>query len=91
MIPLSRLDSNWETAFSFSCGYPINGCCSSNVPVTTWDSPHVSNKPFGKDDVAEIIFIEDGENYGSDWIGVFRLQDGRYACLSAGCDYTGWD
>jgi hypothetical protein len=46
---------------------------------------------FGIGDVAEVLRKEDGENDGPEWIGVFRLKDGRFAYVAAGCDYTGWD
>jgi hypothetical protein len=42
-------------------------------------------------DVVEIIAMEEGDNDGDDWIGVFKLSNGQFAWLSAGCDYTGWD
>ena len=45
---------------------------------------------FSREDVVEILAIDDGDNDGPDWVGVFRLQDGRFACIRAGCDYTGW-
>lgn len=41
-------------------------------------------------DVAEVIARVDGENDGANWCGVFRLRDGRFAFVEAGCDYTGW-
>jgi hypothetical protein len=47
-------------------------------------------EPFSIDDVAEIIAISDGQNDEEDWVGAFRLSDGRYAFISAWCDYTGW-
>jgi hypothetical protein len=43
------------------------------------------------EDVAEIIASDEGENDGSNWIMVVKLNDGRFSFLSAGCDYTGWD
>ncbi|HEX6053888.1 MAG TPA: hypothetical protein VFZ21_31675 [Gemmatimonadaceae bacterium] len=46
--------------------------------------------PFTRSDVAEVISTRDGENDESNWLGVFRLNDGRFAFVSAGCDYTGW-
>lgn len=46
---------------------------------------------FGLDDVAEVLASEDGCNDEYDWLALFRLNDGRFAFLSAGCDYTGWD
>lgn len=42
-------------------------------------------------DVAEIVAAVNGENDEADWIGVFRLKDGRYLVAEGGCDYTGWD
>lgn len=43
------------------------------------------------DRVAEVLAYSNGENDGRDWIALFRLDDDRFAFLSAGCDYTGWD
>lgn len=43
-----------------------------------------------REDVAEVLGADDGENDGADWIGLFKLRDGRYLFLHAGCDYTGW-
>lgn len=45
----------------------------------------------GWQDIAEIIAYDAGENDGANWIAAFRLHDGRYLFLAAGCDYTGWD
>lgn len=46
---------------------------------------------FSRSDVVEIIAAVNGENDAADWLGVFRLKDGRFAVASGGCDYTGWD
>lgn len=46
---------------------------------------------FTMDDVAEIVASDDGYNDGDNWIGLFRLNDGTFGVLRAGCDYTGWD
>jgi hypothetical protein len=50
---------------------------------------------FALDDVAEVLGSVDGGNdslspWGGGWVAVLRLNDGRYAYLTAGCDYTGW-
>lgn len=45
---------------------------------------------FKREDVAFVVAADDGENDGDDWVAVFLLYDGRFACLRAGCDYTGW-
>jgi hypothetical protein len=45
---------------------------------------------FTREDVAETLASQPGENDGRNWVAVMRLFDGRLAWLSAGCDYTGW-
>lgn len=45
---------------------------------------------FERSDVAAVLGLVEGENDGADWVGVFRLRDGRFASITAGCDYTGW-
>lgn len=40
--------------------------------------------------VCEIIAAQEGENDGASWIGLFRLETGKYLGLTAWCDYTGW-
>lgn len=83
---------DWEMAFQ-CCG-PVESGDSSG-----YNSPSVSSvpgeecdaSPFGRLDVARVVATSDGENDGANWIGIFRLKDGRFAFLSAGCDYTGWD
>jgi hypothetical protein len=89
---LERLnDYNWKEAFG-AAGKDLytelgrQGC----KPVVVQFAKPVSTEPFDREDVAEIIAIDDGENDGPNWIGVFRLKDGRYALIDAGCDYTGW-
>ncbi len=41
--------------------------------------------------VVEIIADSDGEADEANWLAILKLADGRFAFLSAGCDYTGWD
>lgn len=45
---------------------------------------------YRRSDVAEVLAISNGENDGPDWVGVFRMRDGRFLTVRAGCDYTGW-
>ena len=45
---------------------------------------------FTRDGVLEIIGLDCGVNDDSNWIGAFLLKDGRYAFITAWCDYTGW-
>ena len=51
----------------------------------------VSLGPYTRDDVVHVVAMVDGENDGDEWIGVFQLADGRWICVEAGCDYTGWE
>ena len=46
---------------------------------------------FNREDVAEIIGMDTGEDDGADWVIACRLVDGRFAMLRAWWDYTGWD
>lgn len=78
-------DCNWAQVFADEN--------SGNVDKTIHVAPGsiVNQSPMTRADVAEIIAAVNGENDGPDWIGVFRLKDGRFLCASGGCDYTGWD
>ncbi len=49
-----------------------------------------SCETFTREDVAEVLAMDEGENDGAEWVGVFRLTDGRWVAIRAGCDYTGW-
>jgi hypothetical protein len=79
-MELAELEgSDWQNAF----------CYANNLaPVLDDDALQSS---FGIGDISEILAAEAGDNDGPDWIILMRLKDGRYAFLSAGCDYTGWD
>ena len=48
------------------------------------------DKSFDLEDVAKIEGSVEGENDGDDWIAWGQLKDGRWFCVNAGCDYTGW-
>jgi hypothetical protein len=41
-------------------------------------------------DVAKVLATVDGERDEATWLGAFKLKDGRWAALRAGCDFTGW-
>jgi hypothetical protein len=47
-------------------------------------------EPFGPEEVAEVLALCEGSPQKSDWLGVFRLRDGRFACLRARCCGAGW-
>jgi hypothetical protein len=73
-----RSDYDWGEVFK----YARPACPVPGSPA--------SADPFTRGDVAEILGIANGDNDGPDWVGVFRLNDGRIAAVIAGCDYTGW-
>lgn len=86
-IDIEGLDSyDWAEVFGEGSG--------GNTDKTTEPVPpgsDVSSEPAYIADVEEVIAAVHGENDGEDWVGVFRLKDGRYLVAAGGCDYTGWD
>lgn len=85
---LERLNNyDWEEAFGAA---GLDGSCLNGTPVVVQFASAVPVTPFSREDVEEIIAISDGENDGQNWLGVFKLKDGRYATIDSGCDYTGW-
>lgn len=73
-------DYDWTEAISVASG-SINAVQGSSC----------STAPFTIDDVVEILAAREGYNDGDPWLCIVKLVDGRYAFVSAGCDYTGWD
>ncbi len=91
MIP-EEIDSyDWEMAFQY-CG-PGEGDSSvyGDARVSPVINSGASAEPFQRKDVKRVIAASEGENDGADWLCVVELNDGRFAFVSAGCDYTGWD
>ena len=92
-------DYNWAEAFGFAgdnggqdhVGYYSAPCTIEQVERVPGQQNLVSNAPCLREDVEAIIAIDDGENDEANWLGLFKMKDGRYLALSAGCDYTGWD
>lgn len=60
------------------------------LPANRAEGSTCSDAAFDVDDIIETIGYAEGENDGDDWVWIGRLTDGRYAGLTAGCDYTGW-
>lgn len=83
-----RLDNyDWEEVFGEGSG----GNCTPINPQPQPPSYSGSLATFTREDVVEILQMEDGENDGPDWIIYGRLKDGRFFAARGGCDYTGWD
>lgn len=79
---------DWKEAFGYAGEPDTNG--SANVEAITSDSTCPTD-PFTREDVEFLEAKSDGESDGDNWLAFGRLKDGRWFCLSAGCDYTGWD
>jgi len=86
-------DYDWKCAFEL-CGsepdkpghnQPSIGPCLGSALTGRVDLE------FTRADVVEIIAIDDGEADERDWLGLFKLSNGLFAFVAAGCDYTGWD
>src|SRR6478735_8794661 len=88
-ITLEQLLVSWDWGEVFGEGSGGN-CDQQTDPCPPTDTA-VSTAPPRRTDVAEIIAAVNGENDESEWLGVFRLNDGRFLLASGSCDYTGWD
>lgn len=42
-------------------------------------------------EIDKVLAVVEGENDGPDWFWVLALTGARFALLTGGCDYTGWD
>lgn len=84
-IPAELDDSDWESAFD-ECGF--------RTTAQTWGAcvpgSGVRETPFSRADVRLVLGTSGGEPDGDDWLACVALWDGRYAAVSAGCDYSGW-
>jgi hypothetical protein len=77
---------DWGEVFGEGSG----GNCDKQTD-TIPDHIDLDATPPNRTDVAEIIAAVNGENDSDEWIGVFRLIDGRFLVASGSCDYTGWN
>lgn len=79
---LEQLDGfDWEEVFKYANNPDL---------ITGPEKKRTTSADFSMEDVAGIIAIAEGENGVDDWIGLFKLKDGRFAAVRAGCCYTGW-
>lgn len=79
-IPKELTGYGWEETFTHYKGNPT---------AAPPDNP-INTSAYSREDVAEVIACQDGDNDGPDWVAIGRLKDGRYFTIRAGCDYTGW-
>lgn len=95
MVTAKRMhdDYDWKEAWAY--GGKHAGTCAAFQralagPIVC-EGATCSADPVGVEDVATVVAASEGENDERDWVAVAELQDGRYAFVEAGCDYTGWD
>jgi uncharacterized protein (TIGR02996 family) len=79
-------DYDWGEVFGEGTG----GNCSPKADACP-PGAAIDLTPPRRADVVEVLAAINGENDGPDWIGLFRMNDGRIVVASGGCDYTGWD
>jgi hypothetical protein len=84
-------DYDWCSAFGEAMGVEPEACSTTRRNARRVLGFEGSNEPFTRSDVAEIVAISDGTNDELNWIGIFKLNDGRFGFVRAGCDFTGWD
>lgn len=74
---------DWEEVFGEGDG----GNCGGQIdPIADCDT-----SPVCRALVSEVVAAVEGENDGDEWIGLFKLHDGRWLVACGWCDYTGWD
>lgn len=56
-----------------------------------WEHGSEGTWGFDLGQVKRLVALFEGENDGPNWRWLLELNDGRYASLLGGCDYTGWD
>jgi hypothetical protein len=82
---------DWAAAFR-TAGAPSIACqhVAGHATPEAGRACAVALDGFGREDVAEAVALCDGAPHGSDWLGVLRLRDGRWACVRARCCGDGW-
>jgi hypothetical protein len=55
-----------------------------------WEEAFKLQDKFKINEIKSILALHQGRNDEDNWIGIFQLECGLFACISAGCDYTGW-
>lgn len=88
-LPDKLAGYDWHQAFCYA-GKEIGYNTGKPERALPNDSD-LSVDPFGRIDVKRVIAFDEGVHDEIDWLIVGELFDGRFFCLSASCDYTGWD
>jgi len=69
---------NWQQAFEVSRSMPCANYNGNSTGISV-------------NDIVQVIASDEGAHDVENWLGVFRLLDGRCIFVTAWCDYTGWD
>lgn len=77
-IPKELADWDWEHIFDHYTN-------PTHVRTKT-----ARGESYKRTDVAKVVAAEDGANDGPEWVGLFKMRDGKWLAVRAGCDYTGW-
>ena len=81
-----RNSYDWAEVFGEGTGTFTDGSVEAVPPGSK-----TKTDPVLRADVVKIIASVDGQNDEADWVGVFKMKDGRFAVCRGGCNYTGWD
>lgn len=85
-LPDLLTDYDWSEVFGEGDG----GNCDGPIQVVP-PGANVASTGVSRAMVAEVIASVNGYNDGDQWIGLFRMTDGRFLVAEGGCDYTGWE
>lgn len=85
-LPELLTDYDWSEVFGEGPGVIFDGTIQVVPP-----GANVAPSGVSRAMVAEVIASVNGENGGEQWVGLFRLDDGRFLVAEGGCNYTGWD
>lgn len=86
-LPQLRESYDWRIIFGKESYGASDSCRNPHNPLTR----QPAGRSYGLDDIEDVIAVRDGENDGEEWLGLFKMKDGRFLYVFAGCDYTGWD
>lgn len=63
---------------------------SALLGAWTYDKQYEATIENFLDAIVAVHADAEGDNEGPDWLAVLEFADGRFALMTAGCDYTGW-
>lgn len=91
-------DWDWREAFAYAGdpegsygGADVSRTKAPSAALAAFGGGAVGTTPFGRRDVRFVYASVEGEYEGPPWVALVELWDGRFATVTAGCDYTGWD